>query len=791
MASEDLARSGGTVVLTEAQEGRSSDREAEGRWSMRVERLHARLHDAMLRPQVTWRPEGVLGVPPLAALPLLLRRAHAVARTLAELPIELDADALIVGKTAIDGVIQRTSLPEFATSEEQERARAEGFGITSSLAHKTPDYPSLLAKGLRGILDEIGAKTGEITARPASPARDDALWFMESMRIECQAVVGLARRYADLAEEQAATAEPARAAELCQIAAVCRRVPEFPARTFHEAVQSVWLVHYAFFSTGTALSLGRFDQYCGPFLEQDLAAGRLTHEQAREMMDCLWLRFNDRAQLVRENHLPRVRTHPWQAGYRTRTIHDFDLADALNHWGQNIVLGGIRPDGGDGTNELTYLCFDCLERFEFTSPVVTVRLHRGSPARLIQRCAEVLRKGGGMPFVFNDEAIVPAYEKLGVPTEDARDYVNSNCWETMIAGKSDQELIRGVNFLLILEWVLNQGVTRSRGVREGIDTGDPRGFATFDDLLDAWKRQIDVYLARNIDYIGGRYPRCDLFHSGHGRYSYNPLLSALIQDCVDRETDVIRGGARYGIWHVMGEAVANCVDALAAIKKLVYDERAVSMDVVLDALDQNWQGHENLRQQMIARAPKFANDSAYADAIGRELMAHFVARTRYHARRYPSIIFPCAVGTFSWYTSIGREVGASADGRFAGEPVTPNFSPTIGMDLMGPTAAIKSYCQMGMTDLAGGGPMDLRFAGHHLRGEAGTQRLAGFLRAFVALGGNMTTITVTDVELLKRAMVEPMKYRGLRVRMGGWSAYFVALSPEQQRLHIAKVEHGL
>jgi choline trimethylamine-lyase len=377
-----------------------------------------------------------------------------------------------------------------------------------------------------------------------------------------------------------------------------------------------------------------------------------------------------------------------------------------------------------------------------------------------------------------------------VPTVDARDYANSNCWETMIAGRSDQELIRGINFLLVLEWTLNRGVTRCRG-KEGVDTGDPTKYATFDDLLNAWKQQIDTLLAQNIDFVGSRYFDCDLYHSGHGKYSYSPLLSALIQDCVANETDVIRGGARYVIWHVMGEAASNCIDAMAAIKKLVFDERTVSMATVLDALAANWRGYEDLRQQMLSRVPKFANDDTYADAIGRELLAWFTQRTQFHGRRYPKIIFPCSVGTFSWYPSIGTEVGASCDGRFAGEPIAPNFSPVFGSDLNGPTSAIKSYAQMSMTDLAAGAPMDLRFAGSGLRGDAGTDRLRAFIQAFVALGGNMITITVTDVETLRKAMAEPEKYRGLRVRMGGWSAYFVALSREQQLLHISKVEHGL
>jgi formate C-acetyltransferase len=240
----------------------------------------------------------------------------------------------------------------------------------------------------------------------------------------------------------------------------------------------------------------------------------------------------------------------------------------------------------------------------------------------------------------------------------------------------------------------------------------------------------------------------------------------------------------------MAEAVANCIDAMAALKRLVFDEKSVTMDTLLEALAANWQGYENLRQRIIAGAPKYANDQAEADAIGQELLTCFYERTRHHAQRYPTIIFPCAVGTFSWYTSIGREVGASCDGRFAQEPITPNFSPSFGMDLAGPTAAIKSYCRMNGAELAGGAPLDLRFSGSHLRGEAGTGRLAALLRVFIALGGNMLTITVTDVEELKRAMLEPMNYRGLRVRMGGWSAYFVALNPEQQRLQISKVEHG-
>jgi formate C-acetyltransferase len=241
----------------------------------------------------------------------------------------------------------------------------------------------------------------------------------------------------------------------------------------------------------------------------------------------------------------------------------------------------------------------------------------------------------------------------------------------------------------------------------------------------------------------------------------------------------------------MGEAVANAVDSAAAIRKLVFDDAAIAMEELLEALQADWAGHETLRRRFVARAPKFANDDDYADDIGREMMAWFIERTRVHAVRYPGTIFPCAVGTFSWYAMIGKEVGATPDGRRTGEAVAGNFSPAPGMDLSGPTSAINSYLKMGMKDLAGGAPLDLRFSGRGLRGEEGTLRLAGLIRTFVDLGGNMLTATVTDAEELKRAMREPERYRHLRVRMGGWSAYFVMLGEEQQRIHISRVEHGL
>ena len=763
--------------------------------SPRVAQLEALLQKRMGCRQRDWSVDtGLFAEPGFADEPTAVRRANAVALLLERMPIAIEADDLIVGHSLQGGVVVRPELPDYFSDTERAQANRDGTTLSTGLSHKTPDYPRVMDTGLAWVLGDISDRAARTAALPASPEQERSRAWHRAMEIECKAAIALAGRFGDLAERQATDCvDPRRADELQRIAEVCRRVPERPPRSFHEAVQAFWFVHFALFSSGTRLSCGRIDQYLEPFLSADLDAGAITLEEAQELVDCLWLRFNDRAQIERDNfydpeadHTPRR----WAAGHRSRSAFATDAADAINHFGQNILLSGIRPDGSDGTNPLSYLMLNSLEKFAFTSPVVTVRLHAQSPPELLTRSAEVLKSGGGMPYIDNDDVIIPAYEALGVPTEDARDYANSNCWETMIAGASDQELIRGCNFLLFLELALNRGTSMAHGPM-GPDTGDPRSFISFDQLVEAWQRQADHQLQCAIDHIGSGAITDTLEHSGHGRFSSNGLVSVLTRDCIARGRDVTHGGARYLIWHVMGEAVANAIDAMAAIEQAVFDEQSISMNELLTALAADWVGFESLRARLVAQTPKYANNDTAADAIGRRLMRFFVERSRHHAARYPDIIFPCSVGTFSWYAMIGKEVAASADGRRNGEPIAANFSPAPGADRNGPTAAVNSYVSMPVGDLAAGAPLDLRFSAAGLRGDAGTKRLAGLIRAFIGMGGNMLTATVTDATELRRAMEEPERYRHLRVRMGGWSAYFVMLSREQQLLHISRVEHGM
>ena len=790
----------------------------------RVELLHSLVKQRMNEGQDIWGYDlTVLDDPATSLLPLKARRAKARELILLEMPIAIEEDDLIVGNCVRDGVIVRPMLPEYATEEEYDRARQGGHTMSTSMSHKTPYYADVMNMGLAGIIERIDAKITEIDRRPPSMERDDKLVLFQTMRIECSAVITMAHRYAALAERLASShSSPTRRAELARIAEVCRRVPENPPTTFHEAVQSFWFVHHALYSTQSILSCGRLDQFLFPVLERDLDAETLSLEEAQELVDCLWLKFNDRTQLQRDKYirLPdggSVATDPdgrafrhqmpspgrhgrmveggtrtWKAGHRDRVMMADDVADAVNHWGQNILLSGLRPDGTDGTNTLTYLCLNAHDKFSFTNPVLTVRLHKDSPPELVRRVAEVLKEdGSGMPYVNNDDVIIKAYTDLGVPLEDARDYVNSNCWETMIQGKSDQEMIRGVNFLLLLELALHRGCSALHG-QMGPDTGDPQDFATFDQLMAAWKSQMDHLVREGIDYVGSRVTDGTIEHSGHGLYNSYPLVSSLSLDCVEEERDVTQGGARYTLWHVMGEALANAIDSLAAIKKLVYEEGILSMEELIAALDANWEGHEAIRQMMVTRAPKFANDSDYADELGREMMDYFLQQSRFCAEKWhPRVIFPCSVGTFSWVRSVGKEVAATPDGRHAGDPVAANMSPAPGADQSGPVAAINSSVKMRAADLAAGAPLDLRLSKAALLGEDGTRRLAGVIQGFVAVGGNMLTLTVTDVEELRTAMREPENYRHLRVRMGGWSAYFVMLSKEQQLLQIQRGESGL
>jgi formate C-acetyltransferase len=643
-----------------------------------------------------------------------------------------------------------------------------------------PDYPALLSKGLHGIRADAEAQ------RPL--AQDDEEYaFLDSVVVAVEAVMDFAERLAERCETEAGTeADEQRAEELYQMAANLRQAPAGPARTFWQALQAVWLLHMVFHSTMNGNAMGRLDQYVWPYLQADLEAGRLDLDGAAELVDCFCLKFNERAQTL-EDQRPEAR-EPEAPNPERRTRHYTssqlgtrrDRLDATNHWLQNIVIGGLTPDGADGTNPLSYLLLEGYRRNKMTNPLLTVRVHRDSPEELVVRTCEVLKEGGGMPALFSDEAIVPDLERIGIPTPDARDYTNDGCWEVIIPGRTDFRFQR-LSMMLCLEWALNRGVSRLNGQQDGLETGDPRTFSTYGELWRAFTAQVDAMVGRLVihvvDTINDRYTIAPV-----------PLLSALIDGAIPARHDMTAGGAKYRTFGMLAESAAHTIDSLNAIKTVVFKEQRATMAELCDAINADFQGYESLRVRLMA-APKYGNDDDRADAVGRELIETFTAIVARHAEAHRSMIkFPCGVGTFSWYIGIGEGLGPSPDGRHAGQPVSSNFSPALGRDKAGLPGAILSYSKMQRSNLPAGGPLDLRLAKRLVRGEEGTERMVGLIRGFVEAGGAMMTLTVADTEELRAAQREPERYESLRVRMGGWCAYFTMLSRDQQDHHIHRQE---
>jgi formate C-acetyltransferase len=413
-----------------------------------------------------------------------------------------------------------------------------------------------------------------------------------------------------------------------------------------------------------------------------------------------------------------------------------------------------------------------------TNPLLMVRVHRRSPAELIDYTCDVLKDGGGMPAIFSDDALVPALQRIGIPLRDARDYTNDGCWEVIIPGRTDFVFQR-LSLMLCLEWALNRGRSRFDRLQPGADTGDPRRFATYDEVWQAFVTQLDTMVGRVVTRV---------VESANDRsiIAPVPLLSALIEGCIASRKDMTAGGAKFRTFGMLAESAAHAIDSLTAIKTVVFEQGAATMAELCDALDADFEGCARLRAKLLA-APKYGNDDEAADAVGKEVITTFTHIVARHADQHQAAIkFPCGVGTFSWYIGIGEGLGASPDGRLSGEPVSSNFSPALGRDMAGLPAAILSYSKMQEPGLPAGSPLDLRLARRLVEGEDGTQRMAALVRSFVDTGGAIMTLTVADTEELRAAQREPDRYTSLRVRMGGWCAYFTMLSREQQDHHIRR-----
>ena len=733
-------------------------------------------------------------------LPLVMRRAIACAYLLQHMPAQIREYELIVGLTNYGSVEFGRTFPKYALPEEKEEAAKWGFSELSTFGHHPGNYEKLLAIGLCGYRAQIQQHLFAELQKPHAEIDQEKIDNYRAMLICVDALRDFARRYADLSLALACKEkDPERKQELIEIARTLQVVPENPARTFQEALQSCWLVFSVLHSCLEYIPIGRADQFLYPYYKRDIEQGVLTREQAKVLLAAWLIKFSDRVILYNKDlKYMEYAQAPGNISLGVESLCDDGKPKIMlglstrdekyvgasgNNVHQNMILSGQTPDGQDATNDLTYLMLETWSELELINPVMSVRFSPTAPQRLYDTCAAILRCGSGEPALYNDAPIVRGLADLGIPLEEARGYSNDGCWETLIPGKSDYSLVT-VEVAQCLEYALFRGKSLLRGETEGIDVGDPCAFKTYEAFYEAYLRE----LYHIVDWIIDR--RREIYGKV-AMIAPNPMMSIFMEDCIARGKDVYCGGARYVFHALIAAGFSCCVDSLAAIKKMVYEDRLLSMPALLSALQTNFEGKEALRQQLLNWVPKFGNDDDYVDEIAVRLLGDYAAHVRKRNEEDMRIFFPVGVGTFERSADFGFVLGASADGRKASEPVGSNFSPVAGRDNCGPTAAIKSTVKRDLMPYFTGCPLDIQVNANEVRGQDGIQRLSALIRSFMDLGGIIFTITGVSEEMLKDAQIHPEKHTGLRVRLGGFSGYFVQLSPDYQQIVIERTKHGI
>jgi pyruvate formate-lyase/glycerol dehydratase family glycyl radical enzyme len=618
----------------------------------------------------------------------------------------------------------------------------------------------------RGMLDF----QAEIDRRLASldylhdPTAYDQQEELRAMRIAAGALIRFAARHAEKAREMAAREpDPQRRRELLRIAEVCTHVPAHAPRDLWEALQYYWFVHLGVtieLNTWDSFCPGRLDQHLLPFYRQGLADGSLTRESAEELLQCLWVKFNN------QPAPPKVGVTAAESG----TYTDF----------AQINLGGLRPDGSDGVNEVTELLLDVIEEMRLLQPSSSIQVSKKSPDHFIRRAAEIIRTGFGQPSVFNADLIVQELVRMGKSVEDARCGGSSGCVEVGAFGKEAYILTGYFNLPKVLEITLHNGVDPRTGKRIGLETGDPRTFTTFDELFTAFERQIRHFV--DIKVRGN-----NVIERLYARYMPCPFLSLLIDDCIARGRDYHDGGARYNTSYIQGVGLGTTTDALAAIQHLVFEQRALKMETLMTALDTDFAEHERVRRMLLNRAPKYGNDDDAADGVMRRIFeVYFSAvdgRPNTRGGEYHINLLPTTVHIY-----FGSVTGATPDGRRAGAPLSEGVSPVQGADRHGPTAVIRSVAKMDHVR-TGGTLLNQKFTPALLANEEGLNRLVQLIRAYFRLDGHHIQFNVVDAATLRAAQQDPVQYRGLIVRVAGYSDYFCNLSRTLQDEIIARTEH--
>ena len=793
--------------------------------------------------------------------PIITRRAKAFAHILHNIPIIIRDNELIVGSSTIaprgcqtfpefsyewleaelDTVATRTADPfEIAEETKAELKEADKYWkgkTTSELAtsymapeaikaiehniftpgnyfyngvgHVTVKYWEVLETGFEGIMEKAQKELDGCSVGDGNYARKSH--FLEAVILSCKAVIDYAGRYAKLAQEMASqTSDPVRKQELLVIAENCSRVPAKGAQNFYEACQSFWFVQQLLQmeSSGHSISPGRFDQYMYPYYKKDMEAGTITREFAQELMDCIWVKLND---------LNKCRDAASAEGFAGYSLF------------QNLIAGGQNKEGEDVTNDLSIMCIQASMHVHLPAPSLSVRVWNGSPHEFLIKAAELTRTGIGLPAYYNDEVIIPALQNRGLSLEDAREYNIIGCVEPQKAGKTEGwHDAAFFNMCRPLELVFSNGM--DKGEMVGIPTGDVTQMKTFDEFFDAYKKQMEycISLLVNAD---------NAIDVAHAERCPLPFLSCMIDDCLKEGKSVQEGGAVYNFTGPQGFGIANMADGLFAIRKLVYEDKKVSMKELKEALAWNYDkgldaqsagdmtemimkamqkagrnvdastaegllktfmgmkpGEQKTQRfkeihDMIDEVPKFGNDIPEVDYFAREV-AYTYSKPLQKYNNPRGGKFQAGLYPVSANVPLGGQTGATPDGRYAHTPVADGVSPSAGKDVKGPTAAATSVSRLDHFIVSNGTLFNQKFHPSALSGREGLEKFVALIRGYFDQKGMHMQFNVVDRQTLLDAQEHPEKYKHLVVRVAGYSALFTTLSRSLQDDIIRRTEQG-
>ena len=588
---------------------------------------------------------------------------------------------------------------------------------------------------------------------------------LNAMKLAADAIIVLAGRYADLAEELAKTQEDSiRKEELQQIAINCRRVPAERPKTYWQAIQTYWFIHLGVTSElnpWDSYSPGRLDQHLNPYYEADLEAGILDEDRAKELLECLWVKFNNQPA-------------PPKVGITLKESSTYtDFA--------NINTGGITPDGEDGVNDVSYLILDCMDEMKLLQPSSNVQISRKTPKKFLLRACEIARKGWGQPAFYNTEAIVQELLTAGKTLDDARKGGTSGCVETGAFGNEAYILTGYFNLPKIFELTLYNGYDNVSKRQLGLPLGYARDFRTYEELWEAYQKQI-AYFA-DIKVAGS-----NMIEKIYAEYMPAPFLSILTNDCIAKGKDYNAGGARYNTNYIQGVGIGTITDCLAAVKYHVYDRKSFTMEELIAAMEDNFQGHDRIYHLVSEKSPKYGNDEPYADQLMKDVFNCYyetvTGRPNMKGGTYRIDMLPTTCHVY-----FGEVMMASPNGRLAHKPVSEGISPEKGADRFGPTAVIRSAAKMDHLK-TGGTLLNQKFTPSVVAGENGLEQMANLIRTYFSLDGHHIQFNVIDRQTLIDAQNHPEEYKDLIVRVAGYSDYFRNLSRALQDEIIMRTEQS-